>query len=340
MSLNLGNIWGELIEKYDMSASKPLALWKGGVIVASVSASKHPELVIQISKWVFTSPKPAPSTLQVKGFEIWYEFLKLGESSSACMTLRPKDNLDLEKFYALAAHLLGELPKLKVEQATVHEVEGIIEVWIEFWKKLRITPDKKKILGLVGELLAMDRWLSLNHRPFEIWQGPKGGPHDFCGSITDLEVKVTSNRSGPLIHEISSVSQLEIQGGKDLVLLSFRIGLSKTGALSLHQLVERIEAMPIFRTPGGKDWLDQGLKDAGYSRELELELANYDLWDESLYKITNDFPRLVRANLPDDNRVSNIEYAVNFGGCQEFLVSKEPHLIDLDKRAPESNEAF
>lgn len=330
MPLNLGQVWQELIENSENTSSKPLALWDGGVIVASVSAAKHPELLIQFSKWTFESPKPAPSTLQVNGFEIWYEYLKLGDSRTACMTLRPKDNLGLEMFYALVSHLLEKLPSLKPEQGNVHDVEGVIEAWIEFWKKLRSQPDKNKILGLLGELLALDRWLELDNQTFQLWQGPKGGPHDFCGTRTDLEVKVTSNRTGPLVHEISSIDQLEIQPGKHLLLLSFRIGLSKTGAQSIHELVERIETLPIFNSLEGRDWLDQALKAAGYSRELELELANYDLWDENLYKIAQDFPRLTRSQLPADNRISNIEYSVDFGGCQEFFEGKTPTPIDLN----------
>jgi hypothetical protein len=328
--MDLEQIWNGLIAQAGQITSKPIGLWPGGLLVASVSAAKVPELVIQVAGWDFKSTKPAPSTLQTKGFEIWYEYLTLGGQETACVTLRPKLLEDAEMFFALAKHLVGKLADVQLKTATVDEVENQIQEWVDYWKRLRSNPDKKKILGLIGELLAIDRWIETSSLSFEAWQGPKGGPHDFCGVDKDLEVKVTSNRTGALLHEISSIHQLETQAGKSLQLLSFRLGLSKTGAHSLHELVARVTNLIMFSGSKAKDWMDDALRDAGYSLELEADLASYDLWAEALFNIGEGFPRLTRELLPADPRLLDLKYTVNFGGCDDYLVATEPISIKLD----------
>ncbi len=322
-------IWQELFDQDNAAAGRPIGRWRGGILVASVSAANTPELVIQVAGWDFDSPRAVQSQLRLNGFDIWYQILQVGHNQSPCMVLKPRSADVNEMFFALASHLVTALPEVDTASVTADAVEAIIQEWANFWKRLREGADRKKILGLLGELLAMDRWIDKGEFEFSQWQGPKGGPHDFCGHSFDIEVKVAGSRTGPLKHEISSIHQLEIQEGKRLFVLSFRLGLSKTGAYSFNELVARVSQFDAFSSADGATWLNEALRDAGYGSELDAEFSRYDLWEECLYEVRDDFPRLVRDVLPSDSRLFDIKYSVNFGGCNEFVVTSEPSGLAL-----------
>lgn len=322
-------VFNELLNQNHTSNGRTIGRWPGGVLVASVSAGGAPELVIQIASWDFSSTTPVPAQLRLSGFEIWYQVLRVGHNQSPCMVLKPRSGEANEMFFAIAGHLVGGLAELADEAANPSSIEGIIEVWADAWKKLREVTDRKKILGLLGELLAIDRWLDESSFDFSNWQGPKGGPHDFCGDTFDVEVKVSGSRTGPLKHEISSIHQLETQAGKGLYVLSFRLGLSKSGAFALSELIARISQLPTFTAPGGAEWLDEALRNAGYNADLDVELSRYDIWEECLYEVRDEFPRLTREMIPADTRVFDLTYSVNFGGCQDFVVATEPNQLRM-----------
>ncbi len=325
-------IWDDLLAGDQVVSGRPIGRWPGGLLVASVSHASTPELVIQIAGWDFASLQAVQSGLRLNGLDIWYQVLQIGHNQSPCLVLRPRGTDANEMFFALAAHLNSALPEVSSDDVNPDAIESIIDNWADFWKKIRAGADRKKILGLVGELLTIDRWLDTKHFEYSNWQGPKGGPHDFCGDLFDIEVKVSGSRTGALKHEISSVHQLESQDEKGLFVLSFRIGLSKTGAYSTNDLVARTSQLPVFTGPGGATWLDEALKDAGYSPDIDADFSRYDIWEECLYEVRGDFPRLTREVLPSDARVFDIKYTVNFGGCQEYVVATKPSGLQL--RAP------
>ena len=321
--------WQELVDSVGTIEGKTLGMWRGGLIVAHLSLIGSPELVVQLGQWQMPQGRHVGSNLKIQGLEVKREMLRVGHLDSPCLVLRSKDAEIPEMFFALARHLLVALPKLDPAKAAPEDIEAIIRIWVRFWSKTNGSSDKKMLLGLLGELLAIDRWLDLDSFELQHWLGPKGGPHDFCGATKDIEVKLTSNRTGPLTHEISSIQQLEIQSGKSLKVLSFRANISKTGAESLHGLVQRVSELPVFQTLDGREWLEGALDNGGYSPELDETLSNYDLWSEALYAVRQDFPRITAESLPEDVRIFDVRYSVNFGGCQEYLEFASPTQINL-----------
>lgn len=317
-------VWEELLRENQLGNGRPVGRWGGGVIVASLSAAGLPELIIQLANWDFNSLSAVPGRLRLRGFDTWYQVLRVGYNQTPCFILKPRSIEENEMFFAIANHLVSTLPDVDGEQVGSDAIERVIEAWAEAWKKVHENPDRKRILGLIGELLAIERWIDKSAFDHSNWQGPKGGPHDFCGETFDVEVKTSGSRTGPLKHEISSIHQLENQEGRGLYVLSFRIGLSKTAELSVSDLVSRVAALPAFSSRSGSQWLEDALRDAGYSPQLDAEMSRFNLWEECLFEVREGFPRLKRAILPNDLRIFDLTYSVNFGGCQEFVVSTEP----------------
>jgi hypothetical protein len=317
--VELEKTWLELLDAANHQAGRPVGMWSGGLILATISLRGKPQLVVQIGKEEDVA-KPAP--IEAAGFTLEYENLIVGQGPYVCAVLESKSDEDSEMFYAVCQHLVQELSNGAADLATNFAVETIIRDWLAYWRTLGNGFSPSAFIGLVGELLAIDRWLDRDNFKSEYWQGPLAGPHDFCGHRFDIEVKATSNRVGPLTHEITSIDQLEERENRKLKLLSFRLGFSVTGSSSVHQLVERVGALLTFQDEPGKTILSKALADAGYSKDLPAKYENFDVWSESLFDVEAGFPRLTRNTIPDDNRILNLKYSIDLSGCDAFKSSE------------------
>jgi hypothetical protein len=324
--MELEKTWLELLQAANHQAGRPLGMWPGGLILATISLRGKPQLVIQISR---DENILKPASIEAAGFTLEYENLIVGQGPYVCAVLESKGDEDLEMFYAVCQHLVQELSQRAPDPAPHLAVETIIREWLAYWRTLTHSFSASTFIGLVGELLAIDRWLDHDDFKSEFWQGPLGGPHDFCGHRFDIEVKATSNRVGPLTHEITSIDQLEERENRKLKLLSFRLGFSTAGASSVHQLVERVGTLAAFQEEPGKTVLSKALADAGYSQDLPEKYENFDVWSESLFDIEAGFPRLTRLTIPDDNRILNLNYSIDLSGCDAFKSSDVARRLNL-----------
>ena len=312
--MNLEETWLELLRAANESAGRPVGMWAGGLVLATVSGRGTPQLVVQISGPEYVPP----STLETVGFQVDYQPLVIGQGTTLCAILEPKDPDDLEMFNAVCEHLLSELAKLDGEQSP-RAVDTAIREWLDFWRTLKQAFPQSSFIGLIGELLTFDRWVDKDTFRWEFWQGPSGGPHDFCGASFDVEVKTSTKRTGPLLHEISSIDQLQERANRQLVLMSFRLGFSATGALSTHDLIQRISAHKAFEGKEASSYLTKALAEGGYSSSIPAKFEKFDIWAEKMYEIRDGFPRLTRETVPFDERITDLSYTVDLSGCEEYL---------------------
>lgn len=324
------DVWHDLLntEGHEQKA-QPLTWWSGGLILATLSASNAPEMVIEISGLEIEPGKRWSSALNVSGLELFYENLAINNESKACLILKPKKEGQYEVFFAVADFLVEKISTNTELKATPDTLETVIRKWIEFWSRERAASSREKVLGLIGELLALESWVDLSEKTHSVWQGPLGDPQDFRGQVDALEVKVSGTRTGPLVHKISSLKQLQIPESGKLHVLSFRIGLGEVGSRSLDELVKAIRELGIFQSKQGREHLELALEAAGYNDQLPLEFSKFDVHESQLFQIKEDFPRLIESDLPEDPRIFDISYSVDFSSAAEFLVATKPQLVQL-----------
>jgi len=324
--MELEKTWLELLAEANQQAGRPVGMWPGGLLLATISIRGNPQLVVQISE---EEPFAMPPAIETAGFTVDYEHLIVGQGTSVCAVLESKSDTDLEMFYAVCHHVLQELSQGSLTQPLHLSVQTIVKDWLAYWRTLGQGFSPSAFIGLIGELLAIDRWLDRESFKSEFWQGPAGGPHDFCGNRFDIEVKATTKRLGPLAHEITSIDQLEERENRKLKLLSFRIGFSATGSSSTHELVERVRVLPAFQEETGKSLFAKALLEGGYSESVPAKYENFDIWSESLFDIAEGFPRLTRHTIPDDNRILNLTYSIDLSGCDAFKSAEFSQKMNL-----------
>ncbi len=324
-------IWNEMAIDLDaVGSAAVLNYWSGGLILANMSMLKVPELIIQVNGLKLESSGRRPSRVHVAGLDIWFEELAFNGESVASMVLVPKNADQRDLFYALADHLV---PKLAMDQdvpSTSDSLESAISEWMKFWAKERSENSRELLLGLLGELIALDEFLDLEGKDYTVWEGPLGSPKDFRGSKDALEVKVMGTRTGPVVHRISSIQQLQIPEGGRLFVLSLRIIFSANGKHSFDDLVTRISQLAMFQSMEGKGRLKLALESAGYRANLPVDLARFDVFDSGVYEVREDFPRLNAADISADARVLDITYSVDFSGSAEFLLPDTDYKIQLN----------
>jgi hypothetical protein len=101
--------------------------------------------------------------------------------------------------------------------------------------------------------------------------------------------------------------------------MSFRLGFSATGALSTHELVERVTAHQSFQGSEARTYITKALTEAGYSASIPSKFERFDIWGERIYEIGDGFPRLTRQTVPFDERITNVNYTIDLSGCEAYL---------------------
>lgn len=80
---------------------------------------------------------------------------------------------------------------------------------------------------------------------------------------------------------------------------------------------------------------DEKLTKAGYSPifEEKYEKWGYKIHEERMFKVEEDFPRLIGQDLP--NGVGGIKYTVELSACEKFEITQEERDEVLDKKLGE-----
>jgi hypothetical protein len=157
-----------------------------------------------------------------------------------------------------APHFLSVATLIAIEFLRAGLGEGIplpqafevVEPFIELALRRNILADES-ILGLMGELLTLDRALLSvrDHPPFysaviDTWRGYQHSATDFVWGAVATEVKTTTlNESKHWIHSLAQVEAVGLHGklpGAEIMLLSFGLTPSADGGLTIPGLVDRI----------------------------------------------------------------------------------------------------
>lgn len=203
---------------------------------------------------------------------------------------------------------------ISAAKSTIEDFRSLVEYVSPSTKPLTV------VAGLVGELLVLDRMLSISPNAWTRWRGPSGDRHDFRNGDISLEVKVSTSRNGFVT--INGADQLEAPTGGSLHLLHLVLEPTAQGDLGVAVLGRRVQ-----NKADDPEGLRHAFKSLGCPKveDERWNKSTFRLESESLYQVTEGFPRLVPSMLIDGavpSEVRSVKYRLDLSGAAE--IRKDP----------------
>lgn len=226
----------------------------------------------------------------------------LSGAHSQQLVLTLERQVDRDIFAGLCETLVATLSPVTEPDIALGVVLEHLKRWKSFLsgrKSRLLSPEE--VRGLFGELSFFRSLYSgemfSESTAVNAWCGPEGTHHDFVLGEIAVEIKTVSGRERNSVR-ISSEDQLEIADG-ELFLKLYRLGEvpDSDDALSLNELVAFIteeladaDAFELFQ---------QKLVESGYLPVPEYDNPRLQVIKEKTYRVSDEFPRLVRSGLPE-----------------------------------------
>jgi len=181
-------------------------------------------------------------------------------------------------------------------------------------------PDER-IVGLIGELLVLQRLVGVSPRAVESWTGPHEQRHDFRRGNRAIEVK-TSSRADAALVTISSSEQLAVPDGGSLLLVHVKIERADGGALNVKQLVSNIADHGAQSSVLKVALAALGCEDA---TAPEWNRLSYALESISGYRVEPGFPRITPGQFADGrlpDGIRSLAYSVDLRSARDFRLAQ------------------
>ena len=234
---------------------------------------------------------------------------------------------DKKIYFTVLQDLANNLNKVDILKVPTIAKE-VLEKWKVFFRfeENYVLSDNVQ-QGLYGELYILENILSrYGDKAIDCWTGCNAETQDFYFGRDALEVKSSSSKSNNRI-KISNEYQLDdskIMG--NLYLMYLKMNKSEIMGERLPDIVKRIsEKLSDLKK---KCFYDKLLK-VGYVHEIpELYKVYFSIQDESCYKVTNQFPKITRKNIPKE--ISSVEYVISLEPCERFLITIEDYYKEVN----------
>lgn len=188
-----------------------------------------------------------------------------------------------------------------------------LDAWRRFLKERRTGLARHEAVGLIGELLVLERILQMDSSQLTTWTAPTDGLHDFEQSGHALEIKSSAGVATSL--RISSLDQLDDEGLRALDLLHVRLIETPEGR-SLAEVIQAVaDLLPDdpARRAFDNALLRRGLMPDDSAARTSLVVALRSL---SAFRVAHGFPRLVRAGLQAGIR--EVQYDLELRALDNF----------------------
>lgn len=223
---------------------------------------------------------------------------------------------DLETVFAEVVDEM--LARIATGTSCISAIESTIE---DFRSLLMQSNDKEVapnvVVGLVGELLILNRLLDLSASGWRAWSGPSGNRHDFRRGKTSLEIKATVRAGKPTI-VINGLDQLELPDDGTLHLLCLVLEPVPGGSLSIFGLAT--SALKKSDEPDGLRSLLAAIGCEDFDKP-RWNRHSFRIQSESLYEVRDGFPRLTSSMLSTGVAhagLSAITYSVDLSFASHF----------------------
>jgi hypothetical protein len=183
----------------------------------------------------------------------------------------------------------------------------------------RERPSIETALGLIGELVVLNRLLANEPDAWQLWTGPADGRHDFRGGDRAIEVK-TSLRAQSRVVEVSAIDQLAAPSGGHLLLAHCVLEYDGAGPLSVVG-----EAKRACELASDRAGVADRLALLGYDEVQADDWSSFrfSLLSQEFYSVTDGFPRLTPGSFAEGELppgISHFRYRVNLDFASEFRI--------------------
>ena len=235
----------------------------------------------------------------VNGIKV--DLRQLPEPGKQGLILTLEKHVDRDLFHGLCQTLIGNLDSVSDPATALGVALNHIKRWKAFLagKRTRVL-SAEEVRGLFAELSFL-RLLKEKHltdaQAVGAWCGPDRIHQDFIFGDTAVEVKSISGRDRSIVR-VSSEDQLETVSER-LFLKVYRLtdAPDGTAAQSLNELVSGIGSELSDAAAIEDYW--RKLATYGYVEMREYDSPKFLVNGSNDYRVTDDFPRLARSELPD-----------------------------------------
>ena len=190
------------------------------------------------------------------------------------------------------------------------ERESLISTPLLWWKKwkslLGNTIVDKAPYSVLCELYSLKRVYASDSSA--IWTGSKAGTHDIETDTRSYEVKSTIRRYGA---SITISGQFQLLTPKPLELYFFRVEETPRG-MSINEMVK-----DLVEEGYDKGLLEQQLSSQGYELGSSARERHFNILENRIYPIDDDFPKITEASFKNDkipSGITQIVYTVDLEG--------------------------
>jgi hypothetical protein len=228
-------------------------------------------------------------------------------------------HIDQDLFFSLCETLVSALTDIADPAVGLSVALSQIKRWKAFMagRKAKFLT-AEEVRGLLSELLFLQDMLSQGfseNDALESWQGPETSHQDFIYANTAVEIKSLSGRERNTVR-ISSEDQLE--GVNDnLFLRIYRlVDMPESDkSRSLNAMVREIEDQ--IQDSDALEKLSEKLAKTGYVELREYDSPEFIVAEENTYRVTEEFPRLIRSEIPEG--IVRVGYEIQLETIRLFL---------------------
>lgn len=318
------------IHKYLLTPSSLVDIYIG-----LIYPEKHRTLIFRTENDYVYKPENFPA---LKYFSIVIARLPEDPREYGAIKIILLDEEFKEIFSVLADDIINAVKTAKNKRQAIEFFYSRLSGWINFLESFGIHGlSMESARGLFGELWFLYTYLikTGNTNTVEAWTGPKGTHQDFQFPGTAVEVKTTIMKQPQKIR-VSNELQLDDKGLENLFLFHLSVIERKGSGETLPSIIRQIRDS-LKENIQDKSYFDQMLFDSGYLDEHSEHYAStgYTIRQESFFKVTADFPRLIGSDLPEG--IGDLNYSVNISNCSNFAVSGK-FVLETIKKTGTSNE--
>ena len=231
------------------------------------------------------------------------------ESSNALMSTRiyslQNDNTS-KRFLALTCS--DETYRNEFAELCTHFVEPgidnlnremLLEKPLNWWDQwIGLLGNRKgtsKCYDIIAEMMALDHLFQ--HDNTVIWAAEHAGSHDIESQQKSYEVKATLKKYET---NVTISSQHQLYSENELFLMFFRLEKSEQG-LSINNMKDILIGHGY-----DENLLESQLSQRGYMKGSSIRDQKYKLLEARLYKVDDDFPKIIESSFKNDVYPQNI----------------------------------
>jgi hypothetical protein len=280
----LTETWDELVQTAPISREYRSKVLAGNLpleISAGMRAADNAPCLL------LSTPLAAKALFELGGIRL----ITVPDSRGPLLVLSLEDAGRRDLFIKLCADLVEAASSVRTRP--LDNFLERLDAWRQFLRDRQDGLSRSGIVGLIGELLVLERLLAADTSLLLSWEAPVDGLHDFQSRGHALEVK-TGLGPSPTI-TISRLDQLDTTGLRRLDLIHVKLIEAPDGR-TLGDIIASIRTI----VPGSGPQFNNVLLRRGLLPDDDAARNGPHVQMRSMdcYAVTDSFPRLIRSALP------------------------------------------